>query len=84
MEKGHALVRQSKGRLSRLRSGRYQTIFRKTKTKEYVKIMDEYEKYKNITVDELWKNEINEFLEAYDKFLTGLSELDKKNEKHKK
>jgi hypothetical protein len=52
--------------------------------KEYVKIMDEYEKYKNITVDELWKNEINEFLEAYDKFLTGLSELDKKNEKHKK
>ena len=46
--------------------------------KELAKVETEYETYKNTTVENLWKQEISEFIEAYDKYLISVTDEPKK------
>ena len=42
---------------------------------------DEIEKYENTTIKELWKNELNELLVEYNKFLKNKNNSDKKRQR---
>ena len=57
---------------------------RKKLEDEYAKKLDEFETYKNTTIQQIWLNELNEFEEAYKKWLLDQKEENSKNSKMKK
>jgi len=51
---------------------------------ELAKVEAEFETYKNTTVEQLWKNEINEFIDSYKEYLVAQSNVDSKTDKGSK
>jgi DNA gyrase/topoisomerase IV subunit B len=47
---------------------------------EYKKKQDEYDDYNSITIEELWKRELNDFMISYNKWLDEKAEREKVNE----
>jgi DNA topoisomerase-2 len=48
---------------------------------EYKQKKDEYDEYKSITIQQLWKREVEEFIEIYDKWIASTESSDGKKTK---